>query len=116
VNPKSRSSDGIDGDCPWGLGGAVEITLSKRFLPLTVEVGEDILGVATEDLGLVNFPRFEKGDDLSCCFWGEGAFDGKLRPLNASVNLPMFEDCGCGDARYPKEGDRSCWDWGGDVC
>jgi hypothetical protein len=35
--------------------------------------------------------------------------DGKLKPLNASVKAPRFDDWDCGDDILPNEDVRSCW-------
>lgn len=64
------------------------------------------------DLVFEKFARLANGDAFSAALTGGGeVVEGKLSPLNASVNPPIFdvvEEAG-GDARSPKELVRACW-------
>jgi len=98
-----------DSEATWlgGLGVTLEEILSKKRPP-PKELFEGVtFGAARVDLIPPRLPRFEKGDGLSCCFWGEDVVAGKLKPLKASVNPPKLEDCGCWDV-YPNEGECPC--------
>lgn len=91
------------------MGDAI---LSNKLPPLAEAVGEEILGAAGGDFLLVKSVKLAKGDGFSAGFGGGGeVVDGKLNPLKASVNPPMFEEDGwggAGDAISPKEVLRSC--------
>lgn len=88
-----------------------EVKLSNRS-PLAEREGEVTLGAAGVDLVLEKFARLANGDAFSAGLTRGGeAVEGKLSPLKASVNPPIFdvvEEAG-GEARSPKELFRACW-------
>lgn len=113
MKPWSKPLDDIEVVRDWGLGTVGEVILSNKLPPLAEAVGEEILGAAGGDFLLVKLVRFAKGDGCPAGLAGGGdVVEGKLNPLNASVNPPMFDDedgCGGGgEAISPKEVFRSC--------
>ena len=104
--------DEMDGCRDWGLGGAGavgEVKLSNKLPPLADAVGDEIFGSAGGDFLVAKLVKLSNGDGFSAGLGGGEVVDGKLRPLNASVNPPMLDDgCGGGDAISPNEGLRSC--------
>lgn len=73
-------------------------------------MGDVILGAAGLDFALAKVVKLAKGEGFSAGLEGGEVVEGKLSPLNASVNPPKLEDddCGAGDAKSPNEDSRSC--------
>jgi hypothetical protein len=97
----------------WGFCAGIvgEVRLSNRS-PLAEPEGEVTLGAAGVDLAPPKLVRLENGEGFAGgCAGGGDVADGKVRPLNASVRPPMFEDVdgAVGEAMSPKELSRLCW-------
>lgn len=97
-----------DGLCADIVG---EARLSNRS-PLAEPEGDVTFGAAGVDLAPPKLVRLANGEGFSAGLTGAGdVVDGKVRPLNASVMPPMFEDAegAVGEAISPKELSRLCW-------
>lgn len=91
AKPWPKPLDEIEVVRDWGLGGAVgDVMLSNKLAPLAEAVGEETLGAAGGDFLVAKLVRLAKGDGFSAGFGGGEVVDGKLNPLKASVNPPMF--------------------------
>lgn len=105
-NPKSCPFDEMEvvRDCGLGADMVGEVKPSKKPPPAE-PVGDVTFGAAGGDLALEKLVRFANADGFSAGLAGGEVADGKLSPLKASVNPPMFEDVdgAGGDAMSPKE-------------
>lgn len=73
-------------------------------------MGDETFGAAGGDFLVAKLVRLANGEGFSAGFGGGEVVEvaGKLSPLKASVNPPIFDedDCGTGEAISPNDGFR----------